>query len=157
MVHLAASRDVVIPGSRYAVAGRDPGTAPTATDDTLLQLLRTRAINTQLAPRVEPFRFCALIATAPDRGACSYVDGLLHVLPQALGRPLLVRRPGGATPSFDEAWIIGLIASMKRGDGASIQFALASRVSKPFRRPLAFILNGLSRRLDGEAERTRSG
>ena len=102
----------------------------------------------QLAPRVDPFRYCALIEAAPDRAAGAYADGLLHVLPRALGRPLLVRRPGAAGPSFDEAWIVGLVEAVRRDDAASAGFALASRVPKPFRRPLAFLFHGLARRLD---------
>lgn len=150
MLHLAASHDAVIPVSPHEAAGNDPRPITDEAAIQLLHLLRARAIDTQLAPRVEPFHFCALIEATPDRAAEAYLDGLLHVLPQALGRPLLIRRPGPARASFDEAWIIGLIEAAARDDTASLRFAIASRVARAYRRPIGFLVKGLACRLDAE-------
>ncbi|MEM6486995.1 MAG: hypothetical protein AAF677_01800 [Pseudomonadota bacterium] len=150
-MQLAATRDVVAPTARHRCAGDDPAPTLDATSLALLQVVRARAIDAQLAPRVEPYRFCALIEASPDRAAESYIDGLLHVLPQALGRPVLIRRPGPAPTSFDEAWLIGLIMAARRGDQASVRFGLASRVHRPFRRSLGFLVVGIAGRLEAVA------
>ncbi|MEM9784097.1 MAG: hypothetical protein AAF899_16680 [Pseudomonadota bacterium] len=152
MLHLAASRDLIDVLPSKHVVGDNQGPLTEPADVLLLGKLREQAIDAQLAPRVEPFHFCAVIEASPDRAAGAYLAGLLHVLPKAIDRPLLIRRPGAILPSFDEAWILGMVSAMRRDDAASLRFAIASRVERPFRRPLAFIIRGLADRLDEIAE-----
>lgn len=146
-MHLAVSRsEVVVADSREAVAG---GEYQVGGDGAklLLQYIRSRAVRAQLAPRVEPFRFCALIEATPDNTADVFADALLKVLPRALGRPMLIRRPCASSASFDEVWLVGLIMSRRRSDHASVIFGLQARVSKAYRRSLAFLVTGLAERV----------
>jgi len=119
-----------------------------ARDRAVLDALRRRAADARLAPRIEPFRFCALIEATPEREAGAYLDAVLRVLPAALDRRVAVHHPGAAALTFDEAWLIGTLRAFRDGDEASAAFALASRVARPMRRPLGFLLRSLAERLD---------
>ncbi|MEM6422820.1 MAG: hypothetical protein AAF698_09545, partial [Pseudomonadota bacterium] len=142
MLHLAATQDSVPQGSATDAARGQVNRTPSEQEVQQLGFLRARALRVRVAPRVEPFHFCALIEADPHREAASYADALMHVLPQAIGRPILFRRPGIQSPSFDEAWVLSIVASAQRGDEASLLFALASRCAAPFRRPIAFLVKG---------------
>lgn len=152
VMHIAASRSLVDPApARVAMPGGthrldDPAAL------TLLSRIRARSVSTQLTGRIEPFRYCALIEAMPDRETDVYLDAVLKVLPQALDRPLLIRRPSADSASFDEAWLVGLIMAHGRGDGASFAFGIAARVGRPLRRMVGFLVAGLAARI--AAERT---
>lgn len=154
MMHLAVSHDTATPRAPWARSGAAADLHPITdpAERALLERLRTASVSVQLAPRVEPFKFCALIEAAPDREADAYLDALLRVAPGALGRPLLIRRQGAAGPSFDEAWLLALISAARRGDTASLRFAVASRTrsdtdGRALSRSLGFIATGLAGRL----------
>lgn len=148
MLHLAASHATI--GRAVATEGaRDRGQPIlSAREAARLAFLRERALRVRVAPRVEPFRFCALIEADPQREVTAYADAVMHVLPQAVDRPVLFRRPGAQAPSFDESWALGVLAACARGDEASVRFALGARCAGPLRRPLAFLFKGLAARLD---------
>jgi hypothetical protein len=66
----------------------------------------------------------------------------------ALGRRVVFHRPGAREMTFDEAWLLRLVASIRTGDSDSLAFALASRVPRPLRAPVLFLAEGLANALD---------
>ncbi|MEL7347869.1 MAG: hypothetical protein AAFN17_08960 [Pseudomonadota bacterium] len=148
MLHLAAAQASVQPIATADISRAHLDHALTLRETQTLAFLRSRAVMVRVAPRVEPFHFCALIETNPHLAAEAYADGALHVLPKAIGRPVVFRRDGAQAPSFDESWVLGILAACDRDDEASVRFGVASRCAAAFRRPLAFLFKGLASRLD---------
>jgi hypothetical protein len=56
--------------------------------------------------------------------------------------------PGCEELSPDEAWLMRALERARAGDHASPDFLIASRVPKPWRRQMGFLINNLARRLD---------
>ncbi|MEL6775511.1 MAG: hypothetical protein AAFS07_14060 [Pseudomonadota bacterium] len=148
MAALAVVTDTQTPVSADGVARASLDAVLTSDDWRLLAMLRERAVMARVSPRVEPFHFCALIEANPAAAVEGFADAVMHVLPQAMGRPVLFRRPGPQGPSFDEIWVLGVLDACVRGDETSLRFALNARCSLALRRPLAFVFKGLAARLD---------
>jgi hypothetical protein len=126
-----------------------PAPSPTHADlPGAIDALRRLAMENRLAPRVEPERECALLRTAPEAAAVAYARALLRILPAATGRRIAFHRPGAACLTFDEAWLLRLLAALAEGDAASAQFAIRSRIGRAMRGPVRFLAAGLAARLD---------
>ncbi len=113
-----------------------------------LALLRRLATRTRLARRTEPETACALLRAEPAQEAGAYGEALLRLLPRALGRRVTLHPPGAQGVSFDEAWLLGLIAAVRSGDADRLVFALASRVEARLRGQIRFLADGFARRID---------
>jgi len=126
----------------------DTAPAAPAPEDDELAVLRRLAAQARLSRREEPERMCALLQVRPAAEAEAYGEALLRLLPVATGRRVTFRRPGAGSRSFDEAWVLTLLDSIRAGDADSVRFALASRVATHMRRPVRFLAEGFARRID---------
>ena len=110
-----------------------------------LALLRVCALECRAARRLGLAEACARLsgegaaAPAPTRA-----EALVRTLPEALGRRLAIRRPGEPRLSFDEAWLLALLAASARRDAHSVAFLLRSRALPRSWRALAVLVRGLA-------------
>ena len=106
-----------------------------------LNLLRVCALECRAARRLG-------LPEARDRieGAdpAARAQALVRILPEALGRRPAIRRPGEPILSFDEAWLLALLAAGARGDAASAAFLLRSRALPGSRGAVATLAQGLA-------------
>ena len=103
----------------------------------LFQLSRARA-------RLDLFEACAMLAAQPQRSGPAFAEALLRTLEANLGRALVLYRPGEALLSFDERWLLALLAAALRADGASMAFLLASRLPRHARRQTGWLIARLA-------------
>ncbi|EKE44028.1 hypothetical protein OCGS_2009 [Oceaniovalibus guishaninsula JLT2003] len=115
-----------------------------AIDRDLLDVLRRAALVGQARPRSDLFRACALLSTTPCRTRASFVEALLGTLAQGLDRRPVFYRPGSDETSFDERWILALVAAIRGGDGHSTDFLIRSRIAHPARRLVTFLVSGIA-------------
>jgi len=106
----------------------------------LINRLRLVGLRCRAARKAPPIEACRLIAE-DDGGAPPALEMLMRSLPQALGRAPVLFAPGTAELSFDEAWLLQLIAALRAGDVSSVAFLLRSRVALHARRGLVFLMN----------------
>lgn len=114
----------------------------------LLDRVRRLAMDCRLAPRLDADRYCALLRAEKGPAGAAHLSGLMRLLPIALGRRAVFHRPGAREMTFDEAWLLRLVASIRAGDRDSVAFALASRVPRHLRAPIRFLAEGLANALD---------
>lgn len=112
-----------------------------------LEHLRVIAGDCRCQARLDLFRACDLLAIDEHRAADSYAVALLRTLPQAIGRPLVMRQVG-ASPSFDEMWLLRLLDRAIADDFDSLAFLVHSRVPAYQRRAFVFLIKGLARRIE---------
>ena len=122
--------------------------APAEPEGEELSVLRRLACRARLSRREEPERMCALLQAQPAAEAEAYGEALLRMLPVALGRRVTFHRPGAGSCSFDEAWVLALLRSIRADDGDSVRFALASRISRHMQRQVRFLAEGFACRID---------
>jgi hypothetical protein len=108
-----------------------------AADRALLCTLRAalRAHRIGAAPRVG----------SPAAAACA----LLAALDAGADRAMVFHPRRDASLAFAEAWLLGLVRALARGDGESARFLVARCVAKPWRRA---ILSAAARLADAAAE-----
>ena len=122
-------------------------------DDAALGFVRRIAGASRLCRFEEPERVCALLQVQPRAAAEAYGAALIRLMPKALGRRVVFHRPHSGAPSFDEAWLLGLLRSAREGDEDSLRFAIASRAGRQFRAPMRFLAEGLAARIDRQGDR----
>lgn len=110
-----------------------------------LALLRICAVECRAARRLGLPEARAQLAACSEVDAPAYAEALVRTLPEALGRRLEIRQPGATTPSFDEAWMLALLAATDRRDAPSVAFLLRSRAMPRSWSSLATLAGGLSR------------
>jgi hypothetical protein len=106
----------------------------------LINELRLVGLRCRSARKAPPIEACQLIAD-PEASRAVTLDMLMRSLPQALGRPPVLFAPGTVELSFDEAWLLQLVAALRAEDADSAAFLLRSRVPAYARRGLVFLLN----------------
>lgn len=120
-----------------------------AKDTALLNRLRLQNLRCRAAARTDLHGLYAHLAASGDAEPSAYVEALLLTLGQSPGgHGLQLFRPGAIEISFDERWLLSLIAALGRGDEASASFLLQSRIGRQERRPVAFLAGGVARHLD---------
>ncbi|MHA3916119.1 hypothetical protein [Halovulum sp. GXIMD14793] len=112
-----------------------------------LEHLRGIAGDCRCQARLDLFRACDLLAVNENRAADGYAVALIRTLPQAIGRPPVLRQ-AGASPSFDEIWLLRLLDRAIADDFDSLAFLVHSRVSAYQRRAFVFLIKGLAQRID---------
>ncbi len=125
-----------------------PAPAPVPGGAARLETLRRFASEARAAARLDLDGACALAAPEGPDAARTYAAALFRTLGQALGRPPRLHAPGTAETSFDERWLARLLERIEAGDEPSTTFLLCARVAPSRRRPTAFLLRGLARRLE---------
>jgi hypothetical protein len=78
----------------------------------------------------------------------AFAAALIRTLSQGLGRPLVFFKPGSREVSFDERWLIALVAAVQKRDEPSFEFLIRSRLARHTHRPTAFLARNLAMRLD---------
>lgn len=113
-----------------------------------LEWIRIAALECRLARKATPESLCGLVTEADDGSGTGYLRALLRLLPVALDRRMVFRRPGTTDPTFDEAWLLRLLSSVEDRDVDSLIFALASRVPRHFHGQVKFLAGGAIAHLD---------
>ena len=108
-------------------------------------LLRICSLECRAARRLGLEEARARLVGASDADAAAFARALVRTLPEGLGRRLESPRPEPAAPSFDEAWLLALLAAADRGDRASTAFLLRSRAALRAWSSLTALARGLSR------------
>lgn len=129
------------------------GVSAAALPDRALVLLRLLMRQCRAKARIEVFETCRLLLTHPREGAQDYADALLRVLAQALPDGPVIHHLRARERSFDESWLLALLAAIARGDRASTDFLLRARLPQPLRRPVGWLAAELVRRMDHLTER----
>jgi len=112
-----------------------------------LDRLRWVALGCRAAARVDLFEACAVLSSDRHVADTAHAEVLVKGMSQAIGKPAVFYRPGVAEISFDEAWILRIVAAMDGGDDASLLFLLRSRVHPAACRNLGFLLRNARDRL----------
>lgn len=108
--------------------------------------LRLAALSCRTAPRTNLFEACATLSLDREKAKTASLDILVRCLSQAMAQAPTFYRPGAERLSFDEAWLVQLVASVQRADLDSFEFLLRSRVIARSRRQLAFLLYRVAER-----------
>ncbi len=108
-----------------------------------LEALRCVGRSSRLGPRGAP--------GAAHRGEEAIALAFLGVVAAGLGTTLRMHRPGARRPSFDEAWMLRLLAAIRAEDWDTVAFALASRLPQAARRQVRQLAGELSDCIDNLA------
>lgn len=136
----------------------DPGEQVAAHDrDARLEVLRTQAARCRTAAHLDLHRACNLLTLDRDRAPVVFARALLRTLGQALGKRLVIHRPGSAEVSFDERWLLRVIERLESGDTDSFTFLLSRRIPHEYRRSVAFLVHGLVTPPEEERPQATSG
>lgn len=109
-------------------------------DRQLLAQMRLSALRCRSRGRIELAQACAMVGTRRDIPPETVLDALIRTLGEALGRSPRFYRPTGRVLSFDESWLLRLIAALRDDDLASATFLLHSRVPAQVRRSLVHLV-----------------
>ena len=110
-----------------------------------LARLRVIALSCRVAARDDLFRACTMLSQSKHASQDAYARALFRCLREALGKAPVFYRPGETEMSYDEAWLIRLMASVRNADDDSLAFLIGSRVAPIHRRQIAFLLRGICR------------
>ncbi len=110
----------------------------------LVAVLRLAALECRAAPRGS-LTACALLE--PGAGAEDYAVALARCLSQMLVRRPVLHRPGTASRSFDEEWLVALSRALGEGDRASARFLARSRARPEAVPYLLLLVTGLAERV----------
>ncbi|QPH54164.1 hypothetical protein [Pontivivens ytuae] len=111
----------------------------------VLPMLRLAALRCRAHRRIDPWQACSFLSPATPLE--SYVDGVLLLLEDGLGRRPVFHAPAAAENSFDESWLLRLLERQIAGDAASVEMLLRSRIRPAELRRMGFLLRGLAERL----------
>lgn len=114
----------------------------------LLHVVRRAAARSRASARLDLFGACAMLSTDRDSAGQAYLDTLLRTLEQGLGRAPVIYCDACPQMSFDERWIMALLDAHRRGDRDSFAFLLCSRLPRPTRRHVGFLIGGIARCAD---------
>ena len=106
--------------------------------------LRMSAMACRVAARTDLYEACALLSLDGEDAKRTFVDTLIKCLPNAVQRKVVWFAPGTDTLSFDEAWILRCLTSIRENDPASLNFLIKSRVSPADRRYIGYLLGQIS-------------
>ncbi|WP_299288255.1 hypothetical protein [uncultured Tateyamaria sp.] len=130
---------------RLNVSGKSrPATplAPQAFD--YLNQLRFKAMECRAKPRADLFEACALLQVTRSDSKEAHAEALMRCLAEALGKSPRLHAPGTLEISFDEAWLVELGKAHARGDRASMDFLLGSRVLPQHRRLVHYLIGHIA-------------
>lgn len=115
-------------------------------DREMLNRLRWVARRCRSAARVDLFEACAILSTDRDVADTAHAEVLMKSLSQVLGKAPVFYRPGVGEVSFDEAWLMRVMAALRSDDDASLVFLLRSRVRPSACRNLGYLIRSVSER-----------
>lgn len=127
-----------------------PASPRLAVADATLAMVRVLMRQCRAKARMEVFTACALLQQTPSHLAQAYADALLRTLAQALPNGFVVHAPQATERSFDEDWLLALMAAIARNDTASTAFLLRTRLPQPVRRSVGWLAAQMQARLPRE-------
>lgn len=113
-----------------------------------LDALRAVAARSRLDPRSDIEATCQLLRSDPEQAAEAYARALFRTVAHATGRPLRFHRPRVAAVTFDEAWVMRLLDSLRMGDLDSALFCIGSQIPRERQALVRFLAGRLAERLD---------
>lgn len=113
-----------------------------------LDKLRFLALRCRATRRIDLFRACQMLSEDREEAGIAFAAALIRTLAQGLGRTPVFFRPGARDVSFDERWLMSLIATVRDDDAPSFEFLIRSRLARQTHRPTAFLARNLALRLD---------
>jgi hypothetical protein len=113
-----------------------------------LERLRALAVRCRAARRLDLLRACQMLSGDTGEAGTAFAAALIRTLSQGLGRPPVFFKPGSREVSFDERWLIALVAAVQKPDESSFEFLIRSRLARHTHRPTAFLARNLAMRLD---------
>lgn len=124
----------------------EPGYAPKTCDAAMAYVnhLRFVAMRCRARRRTALFEACALLQTNGPASRNAHAEALMRCLNEALGMPARLHVPGTDELTFDEKWLLQLGQACGRGDDASCQFLLGTRVAQENRRLVGFLVSRIS-------------
>lgn len=123
---------------------------PPRNSDAALSLLRVLMRTCRAKARMPIFEACALLHHSPAQSAQVYADALLRALAQALHKPPIIHSVAAQDRSFDEDWLLALLAAITREDHTSATFLLRARLPLHYRRSVGWLAVQLAARLDAD-------
>ena len=113
-----------------------------------LNKLRLLAVKCRARRRIDLFHACQMLSDDKQEAGIAFADALIRTLSQGLDRAPVFFRPGTAETSFDERWLMSLVAAAREDDAPSFEFLVRSRLARHTHRPTAFLARNLALRLD---------
>lgn len=98
--------------------------------------------------RLDLFRACQMLSDDGRQAGIAFADALIRTLAQGLGRPPVFFHAGSREVSFDERWLMSLLAAVRQDDMPSFEFLIRSRLERHTHRHTAFLVRNLALRLD---------
>lgn len=111
----------------------------------ILSRLRVVALSCRASAHSDLFATCAGVATSRTLTRPVAEQALVRGLRVSLGREPVWFRPGVEAVSFDEAWLLRLIACQHAGEWENVSFLVASRVPRVWRRETQILVAALAR------------
>ena len=93
--------------------------APAAT--AALEKLRAMALKCRANRRLDLDRACRMLSSDSGEAGRAFASALVRTLSQGLGRAPVFYKPGSREVSFDERWLISLMAAVQHDDDAQLR------------------------------------
>ncbi len=113
-----------------------------------LERLRWLALRAQLAPKADLEKACYLLAGQPTASLDRYATAFFRALCDHATSEMTVYRPGAATVSDDECWLLRLVSAWRSGQDTAAGALVAWRVRPQARRWMRFLSHGMVRALE---------
>ena len=110
----------------------------------VLNRLRLCAMECRAAARTDLFEACALLTLEGENAKRTFIATFVKCLSDAVHAPVKWYPPGTSELTFDEAWVLRCLTSIKQDDDSSLAFLLRSRVAPAERRYVGYLLGRIS-------------
>lgn len=140
------ARILAFPGTALP-AGVAASPALTAAERALLDRLRWFALKSRLAPKPDLERACFLLAGEANVSLERFATAFFRGLSDKASREIVFYRPGTASVSDDETWLIRLLDAAATGQDPAAAALIAWRVRPEARRWMRFLAGSLAKAL----------
>ena len=113
-----------------------------------LDELRRLGLLTRGQPRCDIDCLCSRLHAEPGQPVETCALAFLRAISAAIGRPVVMHRPGARQTSFDEAWILRILSALKAEDWDSLAFNLGARLPRGSRSRIRFLAGSLAAHVD---------
>ncbi|RIX99211.1 hypothetical protein D3218_15705 [Aureimonas flava] len=113
-----------------------------------LERLRWLALRSQLAPRADLERACYVLAGQPTASLDRLATVFFRGLAERASSEMVIYRPGAASVSDDECWLLRLVSACRAEQDAAAAALVAWRVAPCARRWMRFLSAAMVRALD---------
>lgn len=109
-----------------------------------LNLIRITALTCRCSARSEVFEACRLLEIESHVSVGAFAEVMVRCSSQLLGRRAVFFSPGIKDVTYDEAWLMRLVVSVRSRDRDSVEFLIRSRVPRHMQRTTRFLAHGLA-------------